>query len=265
MMSVYWKKRYGQHLLHDRNILSKIAGSLDLNKDDSVIEIGCGSGALTEYLISGAGRVTAVEVDDQFFDIIEEKFGKNREFRLIKDDILKTDLKQLILPGRKSIIAGNLPYNITSQIIFYLLDHLQNISRMVFLVQKEIAERITAPVRNKNRSILSVICQYHFEPKILFPVSRNCFYPAPNVDSAVIFLSVKQESNNEFAKRFRSVVKSSFGKRRKTLRNNLKSAGIEPDNIQSEFNMSRRPEELSVLDFEELTSLLDVNHKKPVD
>ncbi|MCP4725239.1 MAG: ribosomal RNA small subunit methyltransferase A [bacterium] len=262
-MSVYWKKRYGQHLLHDKNILRKIAGSLDLKKDDAVLEIGCGSGALTEYLVNEAAKVTAVEVDEQFFDIINEKFGATESFELVKGDILEKKLELILSTDEKTVIAGNLPYNITSQILFYMIDYLEYISRMLFMVQKETAERITAPVRNKNRSILSVICQYHFEPEILFPVSKNSFYPVPNVDSAVILLTVKNGLDRNISKRLIETVKACFGKRRKTLKNNLKSGGYDISEIADRFDLSRRPEELSVNEFESLTGLItDYNKHK---
>ncbi|MFC1564156.1 16S rRNA (adenine(1518)-N(6)/adenine(1519)-N(6))-dimethyltransferase RsmA [candidate division KSB1 bacterium] len=255
-MSVYWKKKYGQHLLHDRNILRKIVNSLELSKEETVVEIGCGSGALTEFLLKEQVNTIAVEVDDQFFDILEEKFADNNEFNLVRGDILDMKFDEVVPNDKQVTVAGNLPYNITSQILFYLIEYRESISRMVFMMQKEVAERITAKPRTKDRGILSVICQYYFHPKILFPVSKNCFYPVPKVGSAVIRLVVKKELEQEVSGNIKGVVKTCFGKRRKTLRNNLKTSGYDINKIPDAFDLGRRPEELEVGEYAELTKLL---------
>jgi len=256
-MPLRWKKKFGQHLLHDHNIIRKIVTSLKLSPGECVIEIGSGSGALTEFLAAEPVKLIAIELDPQFYDIFRQKFGSLSSVKLVTGDILKIDLTELVPENTPAVITGNLPYNITSQILFHLFEYRDMISRMVFTVQKEVAQRITAPVRSKDRGILSVISQFYADPAILFPVSRNCFFPKPHVDSAVLALDMKPIPDDVSLDKFRKLVRTCFGKRRKTLRNSLsRSAGL-PDvklvELESEFDLNRRPEELEVSEFIDLT------------
>jgi len=256
-MTLRWKKTLGQHLLHDQNILRKIAASLRLSEGDFVLEVGSGSGALTEHLVEHPVTVTAVEVDRQFFDILNEKFSYRDNFSLIQSDILDLDLAEIIPQGILAVVTGNLPYNITSQILFQLFSVRDHINRITVMIQKEVANRITADIRSKNRGILSVICQFHTVPELEFNVSRNCFFPKPKVDSAVVTLNMKPLPENIDPALFFNLVKTCFGKRRKTLRNSVRQIPeADFDRLESAFDLNSRPEELTLSDFVELHRLI---------
>lgn len=253
-MPLQWKKKFSQHLLHDHNIIRKIVTSLKLSSGEYVIEIGSGSGALTEFLAAEPVKVIAIELDPQFYDVFRQKFGNLGSVKLVTGDILKIDLKELVPENTPAVITGNLPYNITSQILFHLFEYREMISRMVFTVQKEVAQRITAPVRSKDRGILSVMSRFYADSAILFPVSRNCFFPKPHIDSVVLALDMKPIPDDVSLERLRQLVRTCFGKRRKTLRNSL---ALLPDvsiaDLEPEFDLNRRPEELEVSEFIDLT------------
>ena len=256
-MQYRWKKRFGQHLLHDHNIIRKIISALKLSPGEYVVEIGSGSGALTRFLVKERVNVFAVEIDPQFYDALRREFGNSSNCNLIGGDILDVHLQELLPANSRAIVTGNLPYNITSGILFHFFTQRELLSRMVFLVQKEVARRITAPVHTKDRSILSVFCQFHSHPEILFSVSRNCFYPKPQVDSAVISLDLRPVPGDVHPDALLQVVKTCFSRRRKTLRNTLALLpGIHEalqDELESGFDLNRRPEELEVDEFVNLT------------
>lgn len=256
-MAIRWKKTLGQHLLHDANIIRKFVSALNLSAGEKVIEVGPGSGALTEFLVKEPVNITAVELDKQFFEILNEKFSDQSNFELISGNILETALSGLISGNEKAVVTGNLPYNLTSQILFHVFKWREQVSRIVVTIQKEVAERITAPVRSKNRGILSVICQFHSDPKILFNVSRNCFFPKPKVDSAVLGLRIKPVPEIPDPEDFFKLVKTAFGKRRKTLRNSLNDfPGINLSEIEKNFDLGRRPEELEVEEFVSMAKII---------
>ena len=191
-MALRWKKMYGQHLLHDKNILKKIAAAVGPVAHETVVEIGCGSGALTEFLVESPAAVVGIEIDEQFYPVLDERFGKKPNFRLVRGDILDIDLNTVLPDSGKAAVTGNLPYNLTSQILFRLFRNSGRISRIVILVQKEVAQRIAAPAGGKDRGILSAVSGFHADTKMLFTVSRNCFFPKPKVDSAVVSLRMRQ-------------------------------------------------------------------------
>jgi len=256
-MALRWKKSLGQHLLHDPNILRKITAALRLVPGDTVIEIGCGSGALTECLVAEPVQVAAVEVDGQFFDMLREKFADRDNFSLVEGSVLDTDFSALVPGNSRAVVTGNLPYNITSQIIFYLFRWRDALSRLVFTVQREVAARIVSPVRRKDRGILSVICQFHADTEILFTVSRNCFYPKPKVDSAVVALTMKALPEGVQPDDFFRLVKTCFGTRRKTLKNALvRFGGAGLAGLERDFDLNRRPEELETAEFAALARRL---------
>ena len=255
-----WKKKLGQHLLHDHNILRKIVSALQLSAGEHVIEIGSGSGELTEFLVNEPAHVTSIEIDPQFNDTLSQRFESMENITLITGNILTIRLKDHVPENYKAVIAGNLPYNIASRILFHLFNQRDRIRRMVFTLQKEVARRITSPPRNKDRGILSVLCQFHSSPEILFPVSRNCFYPKPRVDSAVVALDLQPVPRDVNPEKLMHIVKTCFGRRRKTLRNTLALLPDVPhdkwNELASDFNLDRRPEELEVNEFVRLTRVL---------
>ncbi|WP_089321457.1 16S rRNA (adenine(1518)-N(6)/adenine(1519)-N(6))-dimethyltransferase RsmA [Pontibacter ummariensis] len=258
MGNVKPKKHLGQHFLVDQNIATKIVEQLRLHRGvQDVLEIGPGMGVLTQYLIQHpAYRTTVVDIDRESIAYLQEHFPQLGD-RIISADFLKTDLSKLF-PGPFAII-GNFPYNISSQIFFKVLEQRDVVPEVVCMIQKEVAERIAAPPGSKTYGILSVLLQAFYTIDYKFTVSEHVFHPKPKVKSAVISLlrnEVEQLPCNE--KRFFEVVKLSFGTRRKTLRNSLKSYNLPPE-VQAQPVFDKRAEQLSVQDFIALTQLIEEN------
>ncbi|HOP60645.1 MAG TPA: 16S rRNA (adenine(1518)-N(6)/adenine(1519)-N(6))-dimethyltransferase RsmA [Candidatus Saccharicenans sp.] len=226
----------GQHFLHDKNIIKKIIEANQPEKSDLFIEIGPGTGALTFLLAERAGFVLAIEKDQALIPALETEAPANVE--VIAGDILKLDLAPLIERKRTGLssvkMAGNLPYHISTQILFVLLELKNSLSQAVFLFQKEVAQRLVAQAGTKKYSPLSILLQNYFETELLFYIKPGAFSPPPAVDSACIkfirrhkpaFFPEKQDQEfNEF-------LKASFARRRQTLKKNLEKAGYSPEEI----------------------------------
>jgi len=244
------KKRLGQHFLTDENIARKIISSLSGNIKN-VVEIGSGIGILTKYLLQNQ-EINAFffEVDHESVEYLKLKYPSIGT-RLIEADFLGYDLR--LVPGPFAVI-GNFPYNISSQILFKILDHHDRIPEVIGMFQKEVAERIASPAGSKKYGILSVLVRAFYNIEYLFTVSENVFYPPPKVKSAVIRLIRNDQAklNCNEALFFR-VVKTAFNQRRKTLRNALKSLPLS-DSANKEGFLSKRAEQLSVEDFVFLTN-----------
>ncbi len=242
-----FQKRFGQHFLHDDGVLEKIVSSMELEREDLLLEIGPGVGTLTERLLPYVDRYVAVEIDRKFCEILEEAFGTEEGFHLIEADILKADLTD-VPPGAK--VIGNLPYYITSAIIMHFLEGDYPWKSLTFMMQREVAERITAPVGTKEYGVLSVITRSLSEPEILFTIPAGAFYPPPKVESALMrFLPKKADLPEGLI----PLIKASFASRRKTLNNNLKAIA-EPAVLAKTFERagispSERAERLSPEDF----------------
>lgn len=256
------RKSYSQNFLVDENIARKIIEAAQLTKNDIVIEIGPGQGALTKYIVGKVKKFYAVEIDKRVVDFLVEIFPK-KDLIIINGDFLKLDVREIFRrEQRKLKIIGNIPYNITSQILFKTFEDRDCIESCIFMVQKEVAQRIVASKNSKEYGILSVITQFYGSPEILFKVSPSCFFPKPKVTSAVIklkfFQTLKYDVDEDF---FKDIVKSAFGKRRKTLNNALKYSPFY-DEISGKlkkfksFSLNKRAEELSLEQFIELTSFL---------
>jgi 16S rRNA (adenine1518-N6/adenine1519-N6)-dimethyltransferase len=250
------KKHLGQHFLVDQNIAMKIVEQLTLPHGvQDVLEIGPGMGVLTQYLLQHKNyRTTVVDIDRESIAYLQEHFPQLGD-RIISADFLRTDLSHLF-PGDFAII-GNFPYNISSQIFFKVLQQRDHIPEVVCMIQKEVAERLASPPGSKVYGILSVLLQAFYTIEYKFTVSEQVFHPKPKVKSGVIRLQrneVKELACNE--KKFFEVVKLSFGTRRKTLRNSLKSYGLPPE-VQALPIFDKRAEQLSVDDFVGLTQLVD--------
>jgi len=246
-------KRFGQNYLVDKNIQKKIVASINLNPDDLIIEIGPGHGALTELIYPHYKNYLAIEIDNRVIDELKNKFSG---INLINDDFLNLDIEKMFLSYQNKIrFIGNIPYNITSPILFKLIEKPQLVKDVTFLVQYEVAKRITASIGKKDYSILSVVLQYFADVKFLFKVSPNVFYPRPKVSSALINLNFRSYKQKAVDKLFVKIVKSSFGNRRKTLKNSLSNsifAGI--DFSKSEIDLSLRAEQLTIDQFVKLSN-----------
>lgn len=226
----YFKKGYGQNFLIDSNILEKISEAADINKEDCIIEIGPGIGSLTQVLAEKAGNVVAVEIDKNLIPILNDILGDYKNIEFINNDILKIDLNALIdekSNGKKIKIVANLPYYITTPIIMGILEKKVNVKTITVMVQKEVAERMTAVHNSKDYGALSVAVQYYCDTEINMIVNPSCFMPKPKVASAVITLTVLNKPKVDVIseKLFFDIVKLAFGQRRKTLSNSLYNQG----------------------------------------
>lgn len=242
-------KALGQNFLRDENILHKIVESLDLQTGDVVVEIGSGQGALTKHLCERSVKLIGIELDKRAVRLLQERFGEKLE--LIHRDVLEVNLGELAQHhGRKVRVVGNIPYYLTSEILFWLFDARTAVADATLMMQFEVARRLVALPKNKEYGILSIFTQLYTECEMLFKVSRNCFFPKPEVDSAVVRFTFKEQLPDCDEILFRSIVRATFGQRRKTLRNGLKSIGYDDSVLdQILFDLKRRPEDLSVDEF----------------
>ncbi len=245
-MSVKAKKHLGQHFLTDENIAEKIVRGLSLESYNNVLEVGPGMGVLTKYLLSTDQKVFLAEIDTESIAYLIENYEQLSEDNFV-GDFLKADFS---FSNQEQIaIIGNFPYNISSQILFKIIDHYEIIPEMVGMFQKEVAERTAAVPRTKDYGILSVMVQAYYDTKYLFTVHENVFNPPPKVKSGVIRLVRNpKEGLQGIEGLFKSIVKTGFNQRRKKLSNALKPLNI-PEALKTHPFMDKRAEELSVQDF----------------
>jgi len=242
------KKRLGQHFLHDKNIINKIISNLKINIKDIFIEIGPGEGALTTPLLEEAGSIILIEKDRDLMPILEKKYN-HRKVKIINQDILKCELSDLIKENTR--IVGNLPYNISTEIIFRLLPFSKDIKDLHFMLQKEVVDRIVAAPGTKIYGRLSVMTQVYFTVKKLFNISPNVFIPKPKVDSAYIRLVPKNYifDSLEHEQKFKGIVNTVFSARRKMIKTSLKGI-IDSQSLQKiSIEPNSRPEILSVQNY----------------
>ena len=247
------KKHLGQHFLKDRDIAQRIVEALEEGEND-ILEIGPGTGILTGFLVNrNRGTLFLMDVDHESVAYLRKKYVELGE-RIMEGDFLKADLSFL---SRRFRIIGNFPYNISSQIFFRILDHVDRVTEVVCMLQKEVAIRLASPPGNRDYGILSVLLQAYYRIDYLFAVGPEVFVPPPRVESAVIRL-VRNETTrldcNE--KLFRKVVKQGFQNRRKTLRNALKPLNL-PTELKDLELLNQRAETLSVRDFVGLTKQIE--------
>jgi 16S rRNA (adenine1518-N6/adenine1519-N6)-dimethyltransferase len=255
MEKVRAKKHLGQHFLTDKNIANNIALALTSHGNyQKVLEIGPGMGVLTQFLLQSDKEIFVVEIDKESVAYLKNHFPKLNH-HIIEGDFLKLPVNKLF--NEQIAIIGNFPYNISSQILFKVLDHYNQIPELVGMFQKEVAERVAASHGNKSYGILSVILQVYYDIEYLFTVHEHVFSPPPKVKSAVIRLRRKENlPQNLDEKHFKNVVKTAFNQRRKTLRNALKPLLNEENKLKVEPYLNLRAEQLSVNEFIELAQLL---------
>lgn len=254
------QKRYGQNFLKSKEILSKIASSVEVNNNDLIIEIGPGMGALTEYLSLKNSYLVCYEIDERMEEYLKKY--QNEKCKVLYGDFLKQDILEdiKVLPYENLFVIANIPYYITSPIISKLIEMEVKPKEIVLLVQKEFAERITAESKHKEYNAFTLYVDLEYDASFLFQVGRENFIPSPKVDSAVIKLTRKKENgvqNKEFYLQF---IRDAFGNKRKTLRNNLKNYDWEKvQKILSElgYKESVRAEEISKEDFKTLVNEYD--------
>ncbi|MBI3754773.1 MAG: ribosomal RNA small subunit methyltransferase A [Deltaproteobacteria bacterium] len=251
-------KRFSQNFLTDERIAGKIVDALELTADDTVIEIGPGLGMLTERLLDTGAKVVVIEIDKGFADILDKKFGGRDNFeKIINQDALKVSYTELSARyGRKFKVVSNLPYNISTPVIFKLLEQREVFSTLLLMLQKEVAQRIVSQPDTKEYGVLSVFVQLLADVQIEFDVPPSCFYPAPKVYSSVVRFDILDEPRIKVddVVFFKKVVKASFGQRRKTLFNALKALKLPALQIKDALELSgidpqRRGETLTLEEF----------------
>lgn len=256
MQNVRPKKALGQHFLTDLNVARRIADTIDGFTDLPIVEVGPGMGVLTQFLVEKGCDLTVVEIDTESVAWLKANMPA-LDGHILEADFLRLDLGELF-NGRKMCVIGNYPYNISSQIFFHILQWRNLVVCCSGMLQKEVAERLAAPPGTKARGILSVLLQAWYDVEYLFTVDEHVFNPPPKVKSGVVKLTrnnVDTLGCDEAL--FRTVVKTTFGQRRKTLRNSLKGLLPAGAPMPDSSLLALRPEQLSVSQFIELTNLVD--------
>ena len=245
-MDVRAKKHLGQHFLTDQNIARNIVDSLSFEGYKKVLEVGPGMGVLTKFLLEKDSEIYVAEIDQESIVYLKKHYPKLEEQHFV-GDFLKINIPEVF--NEELAVIGNFPYNISSQILFKIIDNFQFVPEMSGMFQKEVAERTAAKPRTKDYGILSVLVQAYYDVEYLFTVHENVFNPPPKVKSGVIRMTRNQKdglAGNEIL--FKQIVKAGFGQRRKKMSNALKVLGI-PENMKSHPFLDIRAEELSVADY----------------
>lgn len=256
MAQVRPKKSLGQHFLTDLSIARRIASTLDQYKDLPVIEVGPGMGVLTQFLLANGHDMRVVELDSESVEYLNANMPQ-LEGRIIEHDFLTLDIDKVFNPGQKFTVIGNYPYNISSQIFFKILEYRDLVTACSGMLQREVAERLAAPAGKKSRGILSVLLQAWYDVEYLFTVDENVFNPPPKVKSGVVML--RRNGVTDLGcdhALFKTVVKTAFGQRRKTLRNSLRGLLPPGADLPDQLIAQMRPEQLSVEQFIELTNTI---------
>ncbi len=255
------RKRFGQNFLTDQSVLERIVRAFAPASKDRLIEIGPGQGALTKLLLESVDELHAIEIDRDLAAYLRELFSENSNFNLHENDVLKIDFNDLLSSSKPARIIGNLPYNISTPLIFHLLNYLAGIQDMLFMLQLEVVERMAAEPSTKNYGRLSIMAQYYCKVEKLFKVPSSAFSPPPKVESAIVKLAPYPEP--PFAvkdpKHLEGLVKQAFSQRRKTLRNNLKTLLSDSDLELLGINPGLRPENISLEDYARICRFLEDN------
>lgn len=259
------RKRFGQNFLSDPYYINRIVSSIAPNEKDTMVEIGPGLGAITELLINKVGKLDLVELDKDLIPRLELKFAQADNLTIHHCDALKFDFSSLSQSTKPTLrIVGNLPYNISTPLIFHLLKYREHIQDMYFMLQKEVVERICASANSKTYGRLSIMSQYHCDAEMLFVVPPGAFQPAPKVDSAIIKLTPKPQNllNSANQSLLSEIVTASFNQRRKTIRNNLKKYLTDEQLIQLSIDPSARPETLELQNFVDISNWLNEQERE---
>ena len=263
-----FQKKYGQNFLIDMNVLERVIGAARIREEDCVLEIGPGIGTMTQLLAERAGKVIAVEIDNNLIPILEETLSPYVNVKIINEDILKLDIKELVREqgeGRPVKVVANLPYYITTPIVMGLLEGGAPLESITVMVQKEVADRMQAGPGTKDYGALSLAVQYYARPEVVANVPPNCFIPRPNVGSAVIRLTKHEMPPVRcHEKKMFAIIRASFNQRRKTLANSLGNAaglGVSRDQVAEALEEMGLPamvrgEALTLEQFGELSNRL---------
>jgi 16S rRNA (adenine1518-N6/adenine1519-N6)-dimethyltransferase len=261
-----FKKRLGQNFLTDLNVINKIVNTADIDKETLVIEIGAGAGTLTGKIALLAKNVIAYEIDKSLQPILKEILHDHNNITIIHDNFLDRDLKKDIMgfEYKKLYIIGNLPYYITTPIITKIINEKMDVNKIIIMIQKEVAQRITAREGTKEYNSLTIFINYHYDVKKLFLVSRKVFVPEPNVDSMVIELSKKEKPFIvEDEELFFSIIRDAFRFKRKTLKNNLSGYNLSIiTQILSKYSrdLTVRAEQLTIEQFVDIANAIKLSY-----
>jgi 16S rRNA (adenine1518-N6/adenine1519-N6)-dimethyltransferase len=259
------RKKWGQHFLTDKNILKKVIKTAEIGKEDVVLEVGPGLGEMTQALAQEAKKVIAVEIDARLVEVLRNKLVDTPNVEVLRGDILKLDVRKHLGSEKRPVkVVANLPYQISTPLLFHFIGSRDLFSALILMLQREVAERMVAPPGKKAYGPLSVLVQSVADISICFIVKPSAFFPPPEVESAVIRLSWKERPMiaPEQEEGFRAVVKGCLGYRRKTLANALKHSDLLlPEDLEKRLeeigiDPRRRPETLSVQEFVDLASTL---------
>jgi 16S rRNA (adenine1518-N6/adenine1519-N6)-dimethyltransferase len=252
------RKRFGQHFLNDSQVIQRLIDVIAPKTGQHIVEIGPGQGALTIPVLAKMGKLDVVELDRDLIPILTLRCKEHGTLRVHQADALEFDFSSLEHPSGLLRIIGNLPYNISTPLLFHLLEYAAEIQDMHFMLQKEVVQRLAATVGNSHYGRLSIMVQYHCDVIALFDVPPEAFTPPPKVESSVVRL-IPHKTIDFFAKdykHFADVVRQAFNQRRKTLRNCLKTFMNDNDWAMSGINPQLRPEQLSVKDYVKLSNAL---------
>jgi 16S rRNA (adenine1518-N6/adenine1519-N6)-dimethyltransferase len=252
------RKRFGQHFLCDQAIIQRIVATLAPAASLHLVEIGPGQGALTIPVLKQTKQLEVIELDRDLIPVLKERAAKLGALTVHEADVLAFDLASIKKDERLLHVFGNLPYNISTPLIFHLLDYANIIADMLFMLQKEVAERLAAKPRDEQYGRLSVMVQYYCQVDLLFDVPPEAFFPPPQVQSSIVRLIPYREPPHLAInfETFANIVKQAFGQRRKTLRNSLKKTVSAEQWEQLKINPTMRPEDLSVNDFVNISNLV---------
>ncbi len=262
-----FKKRFGQNFITDMNLLERIADAAMLGEDDVVLEIGPGAGTLTKVLAKRAGKVLAIEIDRTLIPILEEQLSEYPNVTVVNEDALKADFDQILREhypeAKRYVMVANLPYYITTPLLFHALENSQSLSKIIVMVQKEVGQRLQASPGTKDYGALTVTAGYQADISYLFTVSKKMFSPEPDVDSAIIMFE-RHDERPYFAKDealFKKIVRAAFSQRRKTFLNAIKSLDLDMEVVkkaldEAGYGVKARGEELSIAFFVQLSDLL---------
>jgi len=252
-----YRKYLGQNFLYDPSILKRIIQISQLNREDLVVEIGPGPGRLTQMLAERVKRVIAIELDEELFGKLKTELAEHKNVELIQGDALKYTYENL--PEFK--VVANIPYHITTPIIFRLLEVRKNLKSITLTLQKEVAERIVAKPGGKDYGILSIMVQYYAKPGLKFIIPKGAFRPIPRVDSAVVHIKILDRPSVDVINEevFFRIIKTAFSQRRKMLSNSLKSIrrDVKEWLIETDIDPNRRPDTLNIEEFARLANKFD--------